>query len=217
MDLSDPERERFIDLYLPSSASTSSGSRGSGASQAARQDPTSIHRLFLDPSGRHIIVSTLSGDNYYYYSGWDTSVKRARALGKFRGTTINAVSWNSPLAQSSSQIAQTTTSTKEILVGDTNGNIYECVIDASAGGEENAASAALRTFGRGGNLERYHKLVYTLPDKTAVTGIRAEIWGSGPSQQKRRAVVLASTSSRIVQFVGTVPGSAGNVSVAERD
>ena len=232
MDLSVPEDERTLDLFSVSGSANTS-QRGNASNQTSRPDPTSIHKLFLDPSGRHIIVSTLSGDNYYFFSGWDTHVKRARALVKLKGIIINAVSWNSPLEQSSSQVASTTMSTKEILLGDTNGHIYEAVLDASAGGDVDVPVAtALRNFGRGGNLERHAKLVYTLNDNDnsrsgsgeeiaeshAITGIRSEIWsGIAGSQQKRRAVVFVTTSSRIYQFVGSVPANAANVSVAERD
>jgi len=141
---------------------------------------------------------------------------------------LSAVSWNSPLAQTSSQAAQTTTSTKEILMGDSNGNIYECVIDASAGGESetSAATAALRTFSRGGSLERHFKMLFSLSEKAnpannteyTITGIRSEIWSAvSGAQQRRRAVVIATTRMRLYQFVGTVPSGAVNVSIADRD
>ena len=254
IDLNDPDKERTVDLYAVTASSSASSSGSSAPSKegsaatgttssgqrgnqtAGRQDPTSIHRLFLDPSGRHVIVSTAAGESYYFFSGWEGTVKRARTLPKLRGIVINAVSWNSPLAQSSSQVAQTTTSTKEILLGDTKGNIYECVIDAGVGGEEGSVAAtALRPFGRGGNLERHFKLVYSLVDKStslrnatsgpsetyAITGLRSEIWagaGAGQQQQqKRKAVVVATTATRIYQFVASVPASAANVSIAERD
>lgn len=236
IDLLVPENERAVDLYAwPSGKDTGSsvqaGGRNSGAGQLARQDPTSIHKLFLDPSGRHAIVSTLAGDNFYFFAGWETTVKRARPLPKLRGIVVNAVSWNSPLAQSSSSVAQSTTSTKEILLGDTSGNIYECVIDASVGGEElGVAATALRPFGRGGHLERYFKQVYSLSSSSrgidnsshnnAVTGIRAEIWAATPAaqiSQRKRAAVIVTTATRIQQFVGTVPAAAATVSVSERD
>lgn len=238
IDLLVPENERTVDLYsLPNSRDGGSGSgapapaqssttaRSSGTNQLARLDPTSIHKLFLDPSGRHVIVSTDAGDSFYFFSGWEATVKRARQLPKWRGIVVNAVSWNSPLTQSSSQVAQTTTSTKEILLGDIDGNIYECVIDASVGGEEmGVAATALRPFGRGGNLERYFKHVYTLPAgesaKNAITGIRAEIWAAtsaSQNPQRKRAAVIITTASRIQQFLGTVPAAASTVSVSERE
>ena len=241
IDLLVPENERTVDLYSLSASgrdssnatnSASSSTRTSGVGQLGRQDPTSIHKLFVDPSGRHVIVSTLAGETFYFFSGWDTTIKKARPLPKLRGVVINAVSWNSPLAQSSSQVAQSTTSTKEILLGDTNGNIYECVIDASVGGEEGSVAAtALRPFGRGGALERYFKHIYSLSSSqssfreadaaaNAITGIKAEIWAAtsaSQNSQRKRAVVIVTTSSRIQQFVGTVPTAAGTVSMSERD
>jgi hypothetical protein len=248
IDLAVPDNERTIELFNPAATANSTsntsntnnrGSNGqqqSATSSAVNDNSSSaILKLFLDPSGRHVLVSTPSGDNYYFFSGWETTAKRARLLPKLRGIVINAISWNSPLAQSTSTNAQTTTSTKEILLGDVNGNIYECVLDGGAGsGDEaagNAAAAALRSLARGGNAEKHFKLLYTISsdnrsggrsnnrESMAITGLKAELWSAGSATQNKRfrAAVIATTQSRLYQFVGTVPAAAANVSVAERD
>ncbi|THG99900.1 hypothetical protein EW026_g2533 [Hermanssonia centrifuga] len=80
-----------------------------------------IHKVFLDPSGRHILVTSTQGENWYLYRGW----KKARQLKGFK-MIIESVAWNkSALLGSSNQ-----TSTREILIGGRNGTIYEAVLDA---------------------------------------------------------------------------------------
>lgn len=253
IDLAVPENERSVELVNvvvnSSTAAVASSTSSSANSPASSRPGTSgqqqhraqegkagagnTYRLFLDPSGRHALVSTSVGETYYFYSGWDVNTRRARLLPKLRGIAITAVAWNSPLAQSSSQNAQSTSSTKEILLGDSNGNIYECVLDGSSGsGEEvgNAAAAALRSLSRSGNAERYFKLVHSISDnkttasnkarlgEVTITGLKAEIWASTSSaQNRRRAAVLVTTSSRLYQFMGSVPVSAANASSVERD
>ena len=39
-----------------------------------------IYRMFLDPSGKHLIISMISSENFYLARG----VKKARALGKLK-------------------------------------------------------------------------------------------------------------------------------------
>lgn len=231
-----PDNERTLELYNPSTVSNSnnSGTQSSSSRNAAQSSSsTAVHKLFLDPSGRHVLVSTPSGDNYYFFAGWEGTAKRARLLSKLRGIVVNAVAWNSPLSQSTSSNAQTTTSTKEILLGDLNGNIYECVLDGGAGsGEEvnNAAAAALRSLARSGNAERHFRQIYSLSSDNrsftsgssstnAITGLEAELWSIGNTTQNKRfrAAAIVTTNTRLYQFIGTVPAAAANVSVAERD
>lgn len=43
-----------------------------------------VTQLFLDPTGRHIIVSTDTGDNYYLFQKW----RRTKELGKLKVTIL---------------------------------------------------------------------------------------------------------------------------------
>ncbi|KAJ3071689.1 hypothetical protein HDU98_004948 [Podochytrium sp. JEL0797] len=40
-----------------------------------------VRRMFMDPTARHIIISTELGDNFYMYRGW----KKPKSLAKFKG------------------------------------------------------------------------------------------------------------------------------------
>ncbi|KAF8761172.1 Pep3/Vps18/deep orange family [Rhizoctonia solani] len=48
-----------------------------------------VHKMFLDPSGKHLLITTAQGDNYYLYEGW----KKSKQLGRLK-MVIEAVAWN---------------------------------------------------------------------------------------------------------------------------
>ena len=138
-----------------------------------------IYKLFLDPSGRHLLVTSTQGENWYLYRGW----KRPRQLKSFK-MVIESVAWNKAALLGSAN--NHPTSTREILVGARNGTIYEAVLDA----QEDFFKSA----------ERYLQPVFTLPERHPVTGLQFAFF---PPMDPRRALVLVTTPSRIYQFVGT--------------
>ena len=139
----------------------------------------SIYKLFMDPSGRHIIITSNEGENWYLFRGW----KKPKQLKTFK-MIIESVAWNKAALLSSSNL----TSTREILIGARNGTIYEAILDA----EEDFFKSH----------ERHLNAVFTLPERQAITGINFD---SFPSVDPKRALVVAITTSRIYQFTGTLP------------
>ncbi len=138
----------------------------------------SIEKLFLDPSGRHLIVTSSQGENWYLYRGW----KKARLLKSFK-MIIESVAWNNTALLASSR----STSTRELLIGGRNGTIYEAVLDA----EEDFFKSQ----------ERYLQPVYTLPERQPVTGIKFNFF---PPLEPKRVYLAITTPSRIYQYVGTL-------------
>ncbi|KAG9314254.1 hypothetical protein JVU11DRAFT_5042 [Chiua virens] len=138
----------------------------------------SIYKIFLDPSGRHLIITSYQGENWYLYRGW----KKPKQLKSFNKSVIESVAWNKPALLSSSH----SLSTKEFLFGTRGGGIFEAVLDA---GEDLFKSQ-----------ERYLQLLFSLPEKAPVTGIKFELI---PQPEQRNALVIATTPSRIYQFTGT--------------
>ncbi|EGO05168.1 hypothetical protein SERLA73DRAFT_68797 [Serpula lacrymans var. lacrymans S7.3] len=136
-----------------------------------------IHKMFLDPSGRHLIVTSISGENWYLYRGW----KKPRVLKSFK-MVIESVAWNKTALLSSSH----STSTREILIGTRGGVIFEAVLDA----EEDFFKSQ----------ERYLQMVFTLPEKHPITGIKFDFF---PPSDASNALIIVTTPSRIYQFVGT--------------
>ena len=138
----------------------------------------SIYKLFMDPSGRHIIITSIQGENWYLFRTW----KKPRQLKGFK-MVIESVAWNKSALLSSTH----STSTREILIGGRNGAIFEAVLDA----EEDFFKSQ----------ERYLQSVFSLPERHPITGIKFDYF---PPSDRKRALVLATTPTRIYQFSGPV-------------
>ncbi|KAG6888839.1 hypothetical protein C0992_007397 [Termitomyces sp. T32_za158] len=136
-----------------------------------------LYKVFMDPSGRHIVITSIQGENWYLYRGWKEP-KRLKGL----KMVIESIAWNRPALLSASH----STSTREILIGGRNGTIYEAVLDA----EEDFFKP----------YERYLQTVFSLPERHPITGIKFDFF---PPADPKRALVIATTASRIYQFVGT--------------
>lgn len=136
-----------------------------------------IHKLFMDPSGRHIVITSTGGENWYLFRTW----KEPRLLKSFK-MVIESIAWNKSALLSSPH----STSTREILIGARNGTIYEAVLDAK---EEFFFKSP----------ERYLQSVFSLPERHPITGIRFDFF---PPSDPKKALVIVTTSSRIYQFVG---------------
>ncbi|KAL8710975.1 MAG: hypothetical protein Q9220_004574 [cf. Caloplaca sp. 1 TL-2023] len=139
-----------------------------------------IRHMFLDPSASHLIITTSLGENYYLH----TQSRQPKALSRLKGVRIESVAWNPSLP---------TASTREILIGASDGNVYEVYIEPS------------NEFYR--REEKYLKAVYRLPDGP-VTGIWVD---QNPSRPEGRTIVIATTT-RLFHFVGRVgrPGQEGS-------
>jgi hypothetical protein len=135
-----------------------------------------IYKLFMDPSGRHIIITSIQGENWYLHRTW----RKPRQLKSFK-TVIESVAWNKSFLLSSSN----STSTREILIGAKNGTLFEVVLDA----EEDFFKS----------LERYAQSVFSLPERHPITGIKFDYY---PSSDRKMILVLLTTPTRIYQFFG---------------
>jgi len=142
-----------------------------------------IHKVFMDPSGSHIIVTSVQGENWYLYRQW----KKPRQLKGFK-MVIESIAWNKAALLSTSHMAPTQrASTREFLIGTRNGTIHEAVLNA----DEDFFKP----------LERYSQLVYTLSERHPITGIKFDLF---PPSEPQKALVIATTPSRIYQFVGAI-------------
>ncbi len=142
----------------------------------AKPTDMTIYKLFMDPSGRHIVVTSTQGQNWYLYRTW----KKPRLLKSFK-MVIESIAWNKAALLSTSH----STSTREILIGANNGTIYEAVLDA----EEDFFKSQ----------ERYLQSVFTLPERHPITGIRFDFF---PPSEQRKALIVVTTPTRIYQFIG---------------
>lgn len=131
-----------------------------------------IERLFLDPSASHLIITTALGENYYLH----TQSRQPKSLSRLRNVYIKSIAWNP---------SQPTASTREILVGAADGNVYEVYIEPST------------EFYR--REEKYVKSVYKA-DSKPITGLWIEAFPSIPDARR----VLLCTPYKIYHFSGKV-------------
>ncbi|KAI9826930.1 MAG: hypothetical protein M1832_005869 [Thelocarpon impressellum] len=142
-----------------------------------------IRRMFLDPTSSHLLITTALGENYYLH----TQSRQPKALSRLKGVAIESIAWNPSLP---------TASTREILVGAADGNVYEVYIEPST------------EFYR--REEKYLKSVYKLSDGP-VTGLWADLIPGKPELRR----VLVASQERLLHFVGRIGrhGSEGGGSI----
>ena len=129
-----------------------------------------IRRLFLDPTASHLIITTALGENYYLH----TQSRQPKPLSRLKGVGIESIAWNPSLP---------TASTREILVGAVDGNIYEDYIEPSS------------EFYR--SKEKYLKAVYKTIDGS-VAGLWVDLIPERPDVRR----VVVATSKRLLHFLG---------------
>jgi len=142
-----------------------------------KKSTDSIRNIFLDPTGKHLIIVTNGEDTYYLYEKW----KRPKLMSKFSGINIQSVAWRGK--QCLNDI-----STGLILIGTNNGKIYEAEIQPTD-----------EFFKR---EERFFKQVYSFNDEMLpITGLRFEAFPTDP----QKYVVIVATPIRLYQFIGEIP------------
>ncbi|KAJ1894917.1 tethering complex subunit, partial [Kickxella alabastrina] len=130
---------------------------------------------FLDPTGRHLLLSTPQGDSFYYYEGWE----QMKPLSKFKNMEITAVAWNG-MSWSTAK-----SSTGTVLVGTHDGKIYET--ELQPGNDTKAKRSDIPV-----------RCVAELPVRERVTGIAMEAF---PARKKQHLVLIA-TGTRLYQIIG---------------
>lgn len=128
--------------------------------------------MFLDPSASHLIITTTLGENYYLH----TQSRQPKALSRLKGVGIESIGWNPSLP---------TASTREILVGASDGNVYETYIEQS------------NEFYR--REEKYLKAVYKIPDGP-VTGLSVDTFEERPDVRR----IFVASSKRLLHFAGRI-------------
>lgn len=202
INLDEPERTEEADVPLPPTPRNRA---------ALPTDPSMVgpHKMFADPSGRHLVLSMRSGDNYYWRSGW----KKARALPKWKGIVVESIAWNrsanAPAHGSKRASSTQQTTTRQILVGTQSGDIFEAVLTAPLDGDGDEGDfldrLARRTAGAGaggGDVDRVLRHLFSLSERQPVTGLMAVPFA--PNGGRSKAAVVATTSTRIYEFIGPI-------------
>lgn len=146
-----------------------------------------IYKIFLDPTGRHLIISLVSTENLYL----SRNSKKAKPIGRLKGHHIDSVGWN---WQNASE-----TTTGAILLGSNKGLIFETELSANDDSR----------FWQG-NLDQYLRQLFSLSrdqgDIEPVTGLEFDRMPSD-SMTEYQYYILATTPRRLYQFIGSVSKS----------
>ncbi|KAF7067585.1 hypothetical protein CFC21_073456 [Triticum aestivum] len=138
-----------------------------------RSGDHAVHRVFLDPGGKHCVVTVIhpgGAETYYHHARWP----RPKPLPRLRGLLVNAVAWN--------RQAITEASTKEVILGTEAGQIFEMAVDEAD------------------KKEKYVKLLFELTElREGIKDLQMETAVVGNAT---RYYVMAVTPTRLYSFTG---------------
>ncbi|GJN12308.1 hypothetical protein PR202_ga30576 [Eleusine coracana subsp. coracana] len=140
---------------------------------AGRSGDHSVHRVFLDPGGKHCIATMVhqgGAETYYHHARWP----RPKLLPRLRGLLVNAVAWN--------RQSITEASTKEVILGTETGQIFEMAVDEAD------------------KREKYVKPLFELTEQKE--GIKALQMETAVVGNAMRYYVMAVTPTRLYSFTG---------------
>ncbi|XP_033893676.2 vacuolar protein sorting-associated protein 18 homolog [Acipenser ruthenus] len=149
--------------------------------ELGRKDDAKVHKLFLDPTGSHLLISLNTNECLYL----NRNTQKVRSLSRWKGHLIESIGWNKFLG--------TETNTWPILVGTSQGQIYEAEISTSEG-------SLFST-----NPDQYFRLVYTLDEDGKSAPVCCLEIERGVDS---KFFIIATTRKRLFQFVGKVPEGA---------
>ncbi|TYK07051.1 vacuolar protein sorting-associated protein 18-like protein [Cucumis melo var. makuwa] len=139
-----------------------------------RPGEQSIHRVFVDPGGSHCIttiVGTGGADTFYMHAKWS----KPRLLARLKGLVVNTVAWNRQHI--------TEASTKEVILGTDNGQLFELAVDEKE------------------KKEKYVKFLFELAElPEAFMDLQMETTNV---LNGMRYYVMAVTPTRLYSFTGT--------------
>ncbi|XP_062858441.1 vacuolar protein sorting-associated protein 18 homolog isoform X3 [Trichomycterus rosablanca] len=146
--------------------------------ELGRKDDSKVHKLFLDPTGSHLVISLTTNECVYL----NRNTQKVRNLSRWRGHLIESVAWNKQFG--------TETNTGPILVGTSQGVIFEAEISASEGSLFNT------------NPDQYFRQVHSLDEDGKPAPVCCLEVERGIES---KYFVVATTRKRLFQFVSKLP------------
>ncbi|KAM8920736.1 vacuolar protein sorting-associated protein 18 homolog [Pelodytes ibericus] len=143
-----------------------------------RKDDSRVHKLFLDPTGSHLVIALTTSECLYL----NRNVQKVRTLSRWKGHMIECIGWN--------KMSGKETNTGPILVGTAQGHIYEAEILASEGGLFST------------NPDQYFRHIHTLEEETGPAPVCCLEINRG---HENRFCALATTPKRLFQFSAILP------------
>ena len=197
IDLNNPEDLVTVELPKPAAEK--------GAPTTQRDSP-SISQLFVDPSARHLLITTTSGDTFYSALSPGNSAVQSRRPRPLRlRQAITAVAWspvssNEATDQSTPKTDASTPPSIDVLLGTANGQIMSLPLPPQ---DDIFKSVSI---GMSKPAEKDLQTVYTLSEGQAVTGVAFGFWPtpSGAKKGEKRGWVIFTTRNRLYEVQGNV-------------
>ncbi|XP_057677998.1 vacuolar protein sorting-associated protein 18 homolog [Corythoichthys intestinalis] len=145
--------------------------------ELGRKDDSKVHKLFLDPTGSHLLISMNTSECLYL----NRNTQKVRSLSRWRGHLVESVGWNKMLGNE--------TNTGPILVGTGQGVIFEAEISATEGSLFNT------------NPDQYFRQVHSLEEDGRPAPVCCLEVERG---LENKYFIIATTRKRLFQFVGKV-------------
>ncbi|KIR70649.1 hypothetical protein I310_05498 [Cryptococcus deuterogattii CA1014] len=188
-------------------------------SQRAKESPV-VSQLFADPTARHLLISTSSGDTFYLpISPGNAAIQSRRPRPLRLRQSITAVGW-SPISgvtvdangegTGQSKGDAVTPPSTDVLLGTANGQLLSLLLPPQ---DDIFKSVSI---GMSKPVERDLQTVYTLPDQQPVAGIGFGFWPLDDSSSDRhhlkggkkgggkRAWAVITTKERLYEVQGNV-------------
>jgi len=142
------------------------------------QQNEQIHKIFLDPTGTHLIISMSTANNWYLHGSWK---KKLIYLKDMKGIVVNSVAWD--------RLNTDPETTNTILIGSTTGSIFEFRIDIPQGQMAKCKPRQLNS-------------IYNVGENMSITGLSYERFPHIPGEVNPKYLVIATTPTRFYQFIG---------------
>ncbi|WVR03897.1 hypothetical protein IAU60_000896 [Kwoniella sp. DSM 27419] len=214
IDLDKPEELVTIDLPKPA--------QEKGSTTLQVKDTPVIRDLFADPTARHLLITTNSGDTFYLpISPGNAAVQSRRPRPLRLRQTVTAVGW-SPISSHAGETGAgegqpatksdiVTPPSTDVLLGTSTGQILSLPLPP----QEDIFKAV--SIGINKPVEKALQTVYSLPDQQPVTGVGFGFWssahsnGSNPkSSGERKAWVVITTKERMYEVQGSVSSTSSS-------
>jgi len=218
IDLNKPEQLVTIDLPRPAPEK--------GSPNPQLRDMPTIQKLFVDPTARHLLITTSSGDTFYLpISPGNSAVQSRRPRPLRLRQNITTVAWSPIIGVTGGDrpagTAEPVTPAKgdaitppptDVLLGTSTGQILSLPLPPQDDIFKSVSISMTKP------LERDLQTVYTLADGQPITGIAFGSWGNAGSAGSkagytkkggdRKAWVVFTTKERMYEIQGNVSTTA---------
>ncbi|KNC81237.1 hypothetical protein SARC_06412 [Sphaeroforma arctica JP610] len=165
-----------------------------------------VHRLFLDESGQHLLIALVSADTLYLHS----SAHKTKPVTKLKGHLVEAVAFDKHYTDAQSS-GSGNPSTKihngvQALIATSKGHVYESEIEAVEA-----------RFFQGNSVDKYMRLVHMVPNEECIKGLMLSAFadesqpalitpksssGSHSGAEDVKYLLVVTTANRMYEFIG---------------